>query len=195
MNEHLAWVRWWAWPWQAAHPDWLRATPVNIPSALWRSHPAQANLALGIAPCLPLEPSVTQLRLALASSAQLDLMLALLGNTCRPLFDGGLSEEQHLWCMRLSKALHHDALLAVAEDPLHLLQVWVSPVIWQRLRLRFSRQRVLDLESHPTPTNDAHNRLDTLWQAVIWRVTTPQGEAPSPHSTGRGPTDVLPAQN
>lgn len=195
MNEHLAWAQWWALPWQAAHPDWLLADLVDIPSSLWRSHHAQANLVLGIEPCLPLAPSDTELRLALASSTQLDLMLALLENTCRPLFDGGLSEEQHLWCMRLSKALHQDALLAAAEDPLHLLQVWVRPVIWQRLRLRFPRQRVLGLETRPTPADDAHNRLDTLWQAVIWRVTTPQGEAPSPHSTGRDLTDVLPAQD
>lgn len=195
MNEHLAWVKWWAAPWQVAHPEWQITTPLHAPPALCRSHQGQMSQALGIAPCLPVEPSAKELRLALASSTQLVLILALLGNTCRPLFDGGLSEEQHLWCLRLSKALHQDTLLTEADDPLQLLQLWIRPAIWQRLRLRFSRRRVLELETKPTLADDTHSRLDTLWQAVIWRVTTPQGEAHSPHHTGRDPTDVLPTQD
>jgi hypothetical protein len=42
---------------------------------------------------------------------------------------------------------------------------------WQRLRLSFPRPRVLELESLPR-LNNAPGRLDTLWQAVLWRATS-----------------------
>jgi len=103
-------------------------------------------------------------------------MLALLSDTCHRPIDGVLSENQHLWCLSLSKALNPNTVLSHDDDPLQLLRAWVDPTVWQRLRLRFARHRVLALEQKNADFYDVHNRLDILWQAVVWRVTTTNDE-------------------
>ena len=50
--------------------------------------------------------------------------------------------------------------------------VQVEPATWQRLRLRFSRERVVEVEEKNVLIEYANSRLNTLWQAVVWRVTT-----------------------
>lgn len=172
MTEQLNWVQWWAFPWRSAHADWKVADKYRALDALCRSNHALASTTLGIPPCLPATPHVTVLRLALASKAQLELMLALLSDTCHRPIDGVLSENQHLWCLSLSKALNPNTVLSHDDDPLQLLRAWVEPTVWQRLRLRFARHRVLALEQKNADFYDVHNRLDILWQAVVWRVTT-----------------------
>jgi ABC-type dipeptide/oligopeptide/nickel transport system ATPase subunit len=67
-------------------------------------------------------------------------------------------------------------LLSDNDDPLQLLRAWVEPTVWQRLRLRFARHRVLALEQNTHTFEDPHSRLDTLWQAVVWRITTTTNE-------------------
>ncbi|NWD25898.1 type III secretion protein [Pseudomonas yamanorum] len=176
MNEQLSWVQWWAYPWRSAHTDWDVVDKYCALDALCRSKHALMGTALGIQSCLPATPQITVLRLALASTAQLELMLALLGDTCHRSIDGSLSETQHLWCLRLSKALSMDTLLSDNDDPLQLLRAWVEPTVWQRLRLRFARHRVLALEQNTHTFEDPHSRLDTLWQAVVWRITTTTNE-------------------
>lgn len=175
MNEPLAWAHWWAIPWRDSHADW-RVLEQDSVAALSRAQHVRVSTLLGIEPCLPAPLHATVLRLALASTEQLTQMLALLGNTCHRPLDGAVSETQHLWCLRLSKALNPEAMLHADDDPLQLLRAWVSPAIWQRLRLRFSRPRVLKLEETHAALEDAHSRLDTLWQAIVWRVTTTSGE-------------------
>ncbi len=58
-----------------------------------------------------------------------------------------------------------------------------SPV-WQRLRLRFCFARVLELERSHRPYAGDASRLDTLWQAVVWRMTTRASTrlVPAPHA-------------
>lgn len=175
MSEQLAWAQWWAIPWEDSHADW-QVLDQDCVDALSRAQHKRISKLLGIEPCLPPPPHTTVLRLALASTEQLKQMLALLGNTCHRPIDGAVSEIQHLWCLRLSKALNPEALLHPDDDPLQLLRAWINPAIWQRLRLRFSRSRVLKLEETHAALEDAHSRLDTLWQAIVWRVTTTSGE-------------------
>lgn len=175
MSEHRAWAQWWALPWEASHADW-RVLDQDSVDALRRAQHARISKLLGIAPCLPPPPHTSVLRLALASTEQLNQMLALLGNTCHRPIDGPVSDIHHQWCLRLSKALSPEALLQPEDDPLQLLRAWVSPAIWQRLRLRFSRPRVQQMEATSYSLEDAHSRLDTLWQAIVWRVTTTSDE-------------------
>ncbi|MEO8490605.1 type III secretion protein [Pseudomonas sp.] len=175
MSEQLAWAQWWAIPWQHSHADWQVLDQQSV-DALSRAGHMRISRLLGIAPCLPPSPHPTVLRLALASTEQLNHMLALLGNTCHRPIDGTVSEPQHLWCLRISKALKPETLLQPDDDPLQLLRAWLTPAIWQRLRLRFSRPRVLKLEETHASLEDAHSRLDTLWQAIVWRVTTTSGD-------------------
>ncbi|NVZ73141.1 type III secretion protein [Pseudomonas costantinii] len=85
--------------------------------------------------------------------------------------DSRLNQDQLLWCQRLAKALPTGPISMSIDDPLQYLRTWVAPAIWQRLRLNFARPRVLELEHHPKLA-DTHGRLDTLWQAAIWRATS-----------------------
>jgi hypothetical protein len=181
INEHLAWVQWWAFPLKYAHEDW-RDDAFSAMDAFARSGGLLPCPPPGVATCLPPAPHATVLRLALASMEQLDLALTLIHDTFSPQASSTLSESHQLWCTRLSKALP-PALLLPDADPLQLLHSWVEPSIWQRLRLRFPRERVRESEKKP-PIKSASSPLNTLWQAVVWRVTTTASDTMPPGSDG-----------
>lgn len=170
MSEHLAWAQWWAFPWRHAHEDW-RGDKYPAIKVLYRNRRSAPDDLTGIVACLPPAPHPTVLRLALASTEQLNLALTLVHDTFNPEAATPLSESQHLWCMRLSKALP-PTMLSRDADPLQLLSSWVEPETWRRLRLRFPRNRVQAVEKSTVSLENASSRLNTLWQAVVWRVTT-----------------------
>lgn len=140
---------------------------------LSRTHHQRVSLLFGIEPELPPRPSAPIFQLVLTCTPpQQDLALLLVKEIDNPSRDSRLNREQHLWCQRLTKAMTPEVLFPMnVDDPLHYLRAWVSPALWQRLRLSFARQRVLELESHPRLLNP-HGRLDTMWQAALWRATS-----------------------
>ncbi|MGR3888401.1 type III secretion protein [Pseudomonas sp. 1152_12] len=171
MSDDLSWVKWWACPWESAHIDWLTLTGFVDTAALSRCHHVRASNLFGINPELPPPMSAALLQLVLTSSQQRDLILALVNEVYNAPHDSRLSQEQLLWCQRLAKALPPGPTPLSIDDPLHYLRAWVTPAIWQRLRLSFAHQRVLGLEQYPK-MEDAQGRLDILWQAAIWRATS-----------------------
>jgi hypothetical protein len=171
MSDDLSWVKWWACPWQSAHIDWLTHTGFVETAALSRCHHVRASNLFGITPELPPPMSATLLQLVRTSSQQRDLILTLVNEVYNTPHDSRLSQGLLLWCQRLAKALPPGPATLSIDDPLHYLRAWVTPAIWQRLRLSFAHQRVLELEQHPK-LEDAHGRLDILWQAAIWRATS-----------------------
>lgn len=185
VSEQLAWAQWWAFAWKSAHEDWRAADKYPAINALYRSRMLATSTLAGIAPCLPPAPHPAVLRLVLASTEQLNLLLALIHSTFSPATAAPLSEAHHQWCMRLSKALPPDMLLP-NDDPLQLLRSWVKPATWQRLRLRFPCERVLEMEKRTLSFENGHSRLNTLWQAVVWRITAMTGDNPLPGSNGQG---------
>lgn len=172
MSEDLNWARWWAFPWRNAHIDWFTQTGFVETAALSRSHHARVSSLLDIEPELPPPASKVLLQLALASAQQQAYILTLVNEVYNAPHDSRLNQEQRLWCQRLAKALPPTLIPINLNDPLQYLRAWVKPAIWQRLRLNFDLSRVLELEQHPKLA-DAHGRLDTLWQAAIWRATSP----------------------
>ena len=167
--SNLAWTQWWAAPWLYAHDDWKSTNIYSALVELHRSGQVATGTHYGIAPCLPPMPDPALLQLAIVSAAQLDLGLALVDGICRPAYAATLDEHQLLWCNSLSKALPLD-IVQPDNDPLQLLRAWIAPATWQRIRLRFPRLRVLDLEAKPLTLNGSRSRLDTLWHAVVWRI-------------------------
>lgn len=169
MNELYQWARWWTSPWSHSQQDWW-PFDLDSPAAktLCRSRHERIGVALGITPCLPIHPSPALLHLVLAPTAQRELMLALVEGIYHPQHDSALSTDQREWCARMSMALP-PASHKPSVDPLYYLRSWVDPAIWQRLRLSFSRQRVQQLES--ALQMPAASKLDTVWQAVIWRAS------------------------
>ncbi|WP_099235376.1 type III secretion protein [Pseudomonas sp. ICMP 460] len=177
MSEDLSWARWWAFPWENAHVDWLTQTGFVETTALSRSHHGRVGSMFEIEPELPPPTSAALLKLVLSRAQQQELVLELVNEVYNAPPDSRLNQEQLLWCQRLAKALPTGPIPLAVGDPLHYLRAWVPPVIWQRLRLSFARPRVLELEQKPKLA-DTHGRLDTLWQATIWRATsTPVDDA------------------
>jgi hypothetical protein len=171
VSEQLAWAQWWARPWMSSHDDWR--TPDKYPAInmLCISGASVAYPVEGVTPSLPPAPNSTVLRLALASTQQLDFVLALIENTCNPMAMLQLEDNHDIWCRRLAKALLPH-MLSPGEDPLQLLRIWVETPVWQRLRFLFPYQRIIDLEKSPPSYQIEMGRLDTLWQAVVWRMST-----------------------
>ncbi|AZE87454.1 type III secretion protein [Pseudomonas orientalis] len=193
MHELHAWVNWWACPWDQSRHQW-GAFDLNSAAAkaLCRSRHELISLALGITPCLPIQPSPALLKMVLASAEQRDLMLLLIDGIYYPHHGSELSTNNRLWCARLSKAMP-PASSNTREDPLHYLHDWVEPSVWQRLRLSFARRRVQVLESTKAP--EPRGKLDTVWQAAIWRATSATDEDPQADPPGVLPHDAMPTQD
>jgi len=190
MDDLFRWVNWWTRPWEQAQHGWAPfdlASPAG--TAICRGQHERVSQALGISPCLPVEPSPALLHLVLAPPAKRELMLALVDGIYHPQHELSLSPDQRQWCARLSRALPavpHEP----GNDPLHYLRAWVDQPIWQRLRLSFAPQRVDALEGIPAPPPGS--KLDTVWQAVIWRATAPTNAAPT---AGETHSNVVPLQD
>lgn len=182
MSEHLAWAQWWAFPWKYAHEEWRGSHYSAIEANYQNGRRVPYDFA-GVAPCLPPAPQTTVLRLALSSNEQLNLALTLVHDTFNPEAAAHLSDSHQLWCLRLSKALP-PAMLSPEDDPLRLLYSWLEPSIWQRIKLRFSRKRASEVEQRHLYLENASSRLDTLWQAVVWRVTSLPGDPIVPGPNG-----------
>lgn len=193
LHDHLAWARWWAFPWESAHEDWKGSDYAAIETLFRRGQSAPDKLT-GYAACLPADPNTTVIHLALASKDQLNLMLALVHGTFTPRGSTLLSDSHHQWCMRLSKALL-PAMLPPGSDPLQLLHSWVEPTTWQRIRLRFAHKYVAEVEAKKLPFEFTGNRLDTLWQAVVWRATTLASDDVPTASASEEFSDVMPSQD
>ena len=127
MREQLAWAQWWAFPWKQAHEDWRGEEDRAIERLFYNGRSVPDNLT-GFKACLPAAPHATVLRLALATTDQLNLGLALVTHIFNPEAPSPLSESHHQWCMRLSMALH-PSMLPPHSDPLRLLHSWVEPAI------------------------------------------------------------------
>lgn len=180
MSEQLAWAKWWAFSWKSAHEDWKDDQPAGI-DALFQIRVSLPGRFMGVDDCLPPVPHPTVLRLALASSEQLELALTLVNDILRPQAAAALDDSHQQWCIRLSKALP-PVMLASYTDPLQLLHSWLEPDVWQRLRLRFPRERACRIEKKPACLERASSRLNTLWQAVVWRVTSQPEDPTAPSS-------------
>lgn len=183
--SNLSWAQWWAAPWLYAHEDWKSTNNYAALVELHRSGQVVTATHYGVTPCLPSMPDPALLQLATASADQLDLGLALIDGICRPAYATPLEEHHHLWCNRLSKALSLD-IVQPDNDPLQLLRAWIPPATWQRIRLRFPRRRVLDLEEKPLTLNGSQSRLDTLWHAVVWRIGAINDNSSVPDSWAPG---------
>lgn len=183
MSDHLAWAQWWAFPWKTSHESWRFFYPEI--ALMQCCEVLMKNGLAGAAPSLPPAPQFAVLRLALASTDQLNLALKLIHLTVTPESAPSLNEGDDLWCMSISKALSPDMLLP-EDDPLQLLCNWIAPAVWQRLRLRFPVERVLTVEERAPVFENACSRLITLWQAVIWRATSRNGHdtVPDMHTPG-----------
>ncbi|WP_297844564.1 type III secretion protein [Pseudomonas sp.] len=169
------WVRWWCCTWHWAHPDWQTqfasgpGEDMHRYDAVARSQHNRFLLSVGISPGQPPPPNNDVLQWLALTEQQQQEALALIQMICfsrtpSPSVDA-VSHEQ--WCRRVAKALRPGVWLSpTVVDVRELLGAWLGDAYWSRLRLAWP-PGVVD----ETPSHAPVNKLNTLWQAVLWRVT------------------------
>jgi len=173
-----AWVQWWCSAWQWVHPDWKVQFAVNNGlavldcDALMRSRHGEFLLSLGIAPSQPPQPSEHLMHWLALSPIQRDQALLLARRICFASLDPASSADgsHALWCERLAKALRPGLWLdPVMTDARPLLGAWLGEACWSRLRLTWAPGEVAESFG-----DMPDNKLQTLWQAILWRVAAPE---------------------
>ncbi|MCI3944152.1 type III secretion protein [Pseudomonas syringae] len=171
LNADERWVDWWCNPWQWAHPAWRNrfadASGLSMGEcdALMATRHGAFLQSLGIAPGQPPVASEPILHWLSLTPRQREQAIALAQRICysRNEADG----PDGSWCLGFSKALRPEAWLDFRhEDARLLLGAWLGPEYWPRLRLAWPPGEVGD-----SPVQAPENKLRTLWQAVLWRVT------------------------
>ncbi|POQ05791.1 type III secretion protein [Pseudomonas syringae pv. avii] len=165
------WVHWWCNPWQWAHSQWhdrfasARGLSVSDCDALMASRHGVFLQSLGIDPAQPPAPAEPVLRWLALTPSQREQAISLAQCICFSRNESDGPDGQ--WCWGLTKALRPGVWLEFEhEDARLLLGAWLGPQYWSRLRLEWPPNEVPD-----TPGKAPENKLQALWQAIMWRVT------------------------
>lgn len=165
------WVQWWCNPWRWAHPGWQsrfaepQGLSVQACDTLMSSRHNAFLQSAGIAPSQPPEPVEPVLRWIAMDPSQQQRALALAQLICFAQTETAGPDGQ--WCWALTKALRPGVWLDCDKcDARPLLGAWLGPEFWPRLRLAWPPGEVTD-----DPCQAPDNKLQTLWQAIMWRVT------------------------
>lgn len=167
-HDDLRWCQFWRCPWLHAHPQWRDTYDWLEPMrsvSLQHFAIIADQLNLPVAPIL--SPQIHWLNFSELERRKVCVLLAeTLAPGCGRL---ELDEGSRLWCARTSAALRLN-LAVPRHDPeqlgMHALQQWL-PDYWPRLKWLFP---ILD-ESQNTPIDIAEKPLNTICQAVLWKVS------------------------
>lgn len=166
----VRWVRWWCAAWQNAHPDWqAQAALVQQAASCPHSRHALLSQAHGIVATQPPPPHQGLLQWLDLAESQRQRALQLARQICAaaPCEQTATQDADSDWCRSLGKALRPGLWLpTTALDPRLLLGAWAGPLCWSRLCLQWPPE-ALDTPPQELPAK----RLDTLWSAILWRVT------------------------
>jgi hypothetical protein len=178
-DNEARWIQWWCAPWEWAHPAWkARFLALNGLSEDDRidaprgRHNAFLHSA-HIEPDQPPAPVDAVLQWLALTADQQQQALHLAARIClTSLSDANapsVASAHEGWCRAVAKALRPGAWLdPTIDDPRLLLAAWVGEHCGSRLRLSWAPDAV-----QPATTNMPSNKLQTLWQSVLWRVMTP----------------------
>jgi hypothetical protein len=169
------WIHWWCAPWHWAHPVWMarfaeqNGLPQSDADDLVRVRPGAFLQSIGIEPSQPPQPVESLVQWLTLSPEQQQQALKLVGRICLSRSTGIAPDQHEVWCRSVAKALRPGAWLHSShDDPRLLLAVWTGETCWPRLRLTWApgdlAETFVDLPA---------NKLQTLWQSVLWRVMTP----------------------
>ncbi|WP_256601510.1 MULTISPECIES: type III secretion protein [unclassified Pseudomonas] len=172
MDKH--WIQWWCAPWHVAHRGWIEpfveacGWPMAQAHQLLLGRHSAFLSSVGIAPTQPPEPNEGVVQWLRLTDDQRHQALQLAASICLGLRvpgDGGAADEA--WCRAVAKALRPGAWLDPAtQDPRALLAAWAGEACWSRLRLSWAPDAL-----QPAFNDLPSNKLQTLWQAVLWRVS------------------------
>jgi len=165
------WVHWWCNPWRWAHPAWqsrfadVCGLSISDCDALLTSRHGMFLQSLGIEPAQPPAPTESMSRWLALTASQRDRALELARCICFAQSEAEGADGQ--WCRGLTKALRPAVWLqADSQDERLLLGAWLGPDCWSRARLFWAPGEVAE-----SLCDVPQNKLQTLWQAVLWRIT------------------------
>ncbi|KPZ29490.1 MULTISPECIES: hypothetical protein [Pseudomonas syringae group] len=165
------WVNWWCNPWPWAHPAWqdrfaeVHGVSIHDCEALLTSRHGVFLQSIGIVADQPPQLDEPVLSWLALSPSQREQAIALAQCICFSLNESEDPDGQ--WCRGFSKALRPEVWLDLHnQDARLLLGAWLGARYWSRLRLAWPPEEVAD-----TPCKAPYNKLQTLWQAVLWRVS------------------------
>lgn len=168
---------WWCATWKWAHPSWLESwadagVSADIAQRLSTSRHREWQVLLGIEPQQPPMPNGAILQWLTLAEAQRELALNLAQRVCFPGPETTPPHEHEAWCRSIAKGLRPATWLSFdgLPDARVLLGAWVGSAYWQRLLTSWPRADAYGL-SLPNAEWPAR-RVEALWQALIWRVTT-----------------------
>ncbi|MFC6478787.1 type III secretion protein [Pseudomonas asuensis] len=174
------WTQWWCNAWEEAHPTWKArfSEQVGLPLSICEQlaqHRCEAFMSFAeITTEQPPEPDDRVLQWLTLNAAQNELALMLVDHICSSGHsDLPTLDEHDVWCRSVAKALRPGLWLhGHTADPRLLLGVWLGVRYWPRLRLYWPLDSLSDLAGHSLLLNAAAvSKLQTLWPAVLWRVT------------------------
>lgn len=170
------WVRWWCCTWQWAHPTWRaqfvagEGDDIHRYDAVLRSQHSRFLQHVGICADQPPPPNTDVLQWLALTTGQQQEALALVRLICFARGSGATTklEPNEQWCRGVAKALRPGSWLSPEiADGRCLLGAWLGVAHWSRLRLTWPQGEVAEvLISAPG------NKLNTLWQAVLWRIAS-----------------------
>jgi hypothetical protein len=176
-DDDARWIQWWCAPWEWAHPAWKarflalnglsEGDPIDSP----QGHHTAFLRSTHIEPAQPPVPVDAVLQWLTLTTDQQQQALYLAGRICLTSMGDAqsLGSAHEAWCRAVAKALRPGAWLDPAiDDPRLLLAAWIGEHCWSRLRLSWPPHAV-----QPATTDMPSNKLQTLWQSVLWRVMTP----------------------
>lgn len=167
------WANWWCCTWRWMHPGWqpwVSGQAVAALSGLSRSRHADLLQCLGVTPSPPPPPVAEVMHWLSLNAAQQVQALWLVQTICCAVSNDPHtgSEEDWAWCRGVAKALRPGRWLSDRViDARALLGSWLTPDCWTRLRLGWSPDETL-APAQGVPAR----KLDALWRAVLWRVST-----------------------
>ncbi|KAA8695939.1 Type III secretion protein HrpD [Pseudomonas caricapapayae] len=165
------WVRWWCNPWSWAHPVRQHrfaescGLTVGECDALMACRHSVFLESVGIAPAQPAVADTAVLDWLTLTPVQREQAIGLAQLICFTRYESDGPDGP--WCWALAKALRPAVWLpADVYDARLLLGAWLGSQHWSRLRLAWPPGEVADV-----PCEAPENKLQTLWRAILWRVT------------------------
>lgn len=181
VNDLPFWSEFWYRPWQQLNDSWLEILPIESLELVGTVAPRFLRAWLEIDNSAMAKPDELTLRWMRLSPASQNLAALLLAEIVRKGASySQLSTHDEEWCRHLAKALRpghwlSEAILSSEPEALLGLVVhqFVDQELWQRLRvtLPYRVVKAVDLlANEPLP----RNRINQLWQSVLWRAEQSQ---------------------
>ena len=180
-NDLPFWSEFWYRPWQHLNDSWLEILPIESLKLVATVAPRFLRAWLEVDDCVMAKPDEQTLRWMKLSLDHQNLVALLLVEVVRKgASHGQLTTPDEEWCRHLAKALRpglwlNEAILNTDPEVLLCLVIrqFVEQDLWQRLRVTLPYRAVQTAEllaNEPL----ARNRINQLWQSVLWRADQSQ---------------------